>query len=162
MPYFPMFVNLEDKKVVVVGGGKIALRKVEKLLEFNARIHLIAPKVCEEICKLANEGKLKIYKRPFSPRDLKDAFMVVSATNSSKVNERIARLAKKKNIPCNVVDNPSLCTFVFPAVITRGDISIGISTSGKAPSLSKTLKHIIENAIPQDIDITLGNIARKR
>ncbi len=162
MPYFPMFVNFEGKKVVVVGGGKVALRKVERLLEFNPDIHLIAPKVCKEIELLAKKGKIKMYKRYFRPSDIKDAFMVICATDNKKVNKKISNLARKKNIPCNVVDDPSLCSFIFPAIITKGDLSIGISTSGKAPSLSKTIKSVIENALPQDIDITLGNIAKKR
>lgn len=152
MPYFPVFMNIENKRVVVIGGGGVALRKVEKLLPFKPTITVIAPKVVKELVSMEREGRIKIVRRRFNSKDIEDSFLVIGATNNRKVNRRIYKIASRKGILCNIVDDPELCSFIFPALITKRDLCIGITTSGKAPSVSKLLKEWISEFLPENID----------
>ena len=152
MPYFPLFVDLTDKCILVVGGGKVATHKVKKLLQFGAKITVVAPKVSNELKKLQKEGKIKLKRRRFLTGDLKNKDLVVVATDDIKLQERIYKLCTKKGILCNTVDVPEYCSFIFGSTIVRGDLVVAITTSGKAPALSKELRKYLERVIPEDID----------
>ncbi|MCS6958046.1 MAG: bifunctional precorrin-2 dehydrogenase/sirohydrochlorin ferrochelatase [Aquificaceae bacterium] len=156
MPYFPLFVELKDRRVVVVGGGSVASRKVEKLLPFGPLIKVVAPKVTDYIQRLAEEGRLELIKRKFRMGDLKDAHMVIVAVDNIRLQERIYKHCIKRGIHCNAVDSPKLCTFLFPSLIVKGELVIGISTSGKAPALSAGLRQYIESRLPEDIQELLS------
>lgn len=162
MPFFPMFVNLEGKKVVVVGGGTIASRKVEKLLPFGADIKVIAPTITPYIQALAEEGRVELFKRKVKLTDLKDAFMVIVAVDDLKLQEKIYQYCIRRGIHCNAVDSPDFCTFLFPALIVRGDLVVGISTSGKAPALSAGVREFIESRIPETIEELLSELEKLR
>lgn len=163
MPYFPLFMNLKGKRVVVVGGGKVAGRKVEKLLPFEPRIRVIAPKITHYIQNLAKEGKIELLKRRVRLKDLRDAFMVIVAVDDLRLQKKIYGFCVKMGIHCNSVDSPDFCTFLFPALVVRGELIIGISTSGKAPVLSAGIREFIENRLPEGVEellLELENLRR--
>lgn len=152
MAYFPMFVDLKGKKIIVIGGGKVAYRKVTKLLPFEAEITVIAPDICFEIQELLNDNSNLILKnRNFETEDIKNAFLVISATNNNSTNQQVAQICKSQNIPINSVDDIENCTFLFPALIKKESLVIGCSTSGKVPDIAAFIKNAIEQDLPQNI-----------
>jgi siroheme synthase-like protein len=150
MYYYPVNLNLKDKLCLVVGGGKVAERKIKTLLQFGALVKVVALKAVAEIKALSRAGKLVLKEGAFSPSDLEGIFIVIAATNDSKTNQEIASEAKRKHILVNVVDNPQLSDFIFPSVLQRGDLLISICSGGKAPALSKRLRLELEKVLPQD------------
>lgn len=152
MAYFPMFVDLKGKKIIVIGGGKVAYRKVTKLLPFEAEITIIAPDICFEIQNLSDDNSNLILKnRNFETEDIKNAFLVISATNNSSTNQQVAQICKSQNIPINSVDDIENCTFLFPALVKKESLVIGCSTSGKAPDIAAFVKNTIEQNLPENI-----------
>ena len=169
MAYFPIFIEIEKKKCLVVGGGKVALRKVETLLRYDAQVHVVSREICAEIRALlppeniyeeellpspgdTNAGELLPECSCGSEWPLPDYFtgaaLVVAATGSREVNHRVAQFCRERRIPVNVADAPEECTFFFPAVVKKGDISIGVNTGGKSPAVSSQVRRDIEKAIP--------------
>lgn len=153
MAYFPFYIDIEKKDILVVGGGAVALRKVEKLLPFNPVITVVSPEICNEIVKLG----VKTVKRVFADSDLDGMFCVISATNNSRVNEHIYRLCSEKNIPVNTVDDKERCTFIFPALVKENGITAGITTSGKSPVYAKYVKEqliqLLENINADTVEV---------
>ena len=153
MAYFPFYIDIEKKDILVVGGGAVALRKVEKLLPFNPVITVVSPEICNEIVKLG----VKTVKRVFADSDLDGMFCVISATNNSQVNEHIYRLCSEKNIPVNTVDDKERCTFIFPALVKENGITAGITTSGKSPVYAKYVKEqliqLLENINADTVEV---------
>lgn len=136
MAYFPFYIDIENKNILVVGGGTVALRKIEKLLPFKPQIIVVSPKITEEILGLG----VKIIKREFEDNDLDNVFCVISATDNEQVNSHIFELCKKKNILVNTVDDKEKCGFIFPALAHKNSVTAGITTSGKSPIFAKYLK----------------------
>lgn len=153
MAYFPFYIDIEKKDILVVGGGAVALRKVEKLLPFNPVITVVSPEICNEIVKFG----VKTVKRVFADSDLDGMFCVISATNNSQVNEHIYRLCSAKNISVNTVDDKERCTFIFPALVKENGITAGITTSGKSPVYAKYVKeqliHLLENINADTVEV---------
>lgn len=153
MAYFPFYIDIEKKDILVVGGGAVALRKVEKLLPFNPVITVVSPEICNEIVMLG----VKTVKRVFADSDLDGMFCVISATNNSQVNEHIYRLCSEKNIPVNTVDDKEKCTFIFPALVKENGITAGITTSGKSPVYAKYVKEqliqLLENINADTVEV---------
>ena len=153
MAYFPFYIDIEKKHILVVGGGTVALRKVEKLLPFNPDITVVSPKICNEIVNLG----VKTVKREFADSDLDGMLCVISATNHSRVNEHIYRLCSEKNIPVNTVDDKEKCTFIFPALVKENGVTAGITTSGKSPVYAKYIKEqviqLLENINTNTVDV---------
>ena len=143
MAYFPFYIDIENKKILVVGGGTVALRKIEKLMPFSPDITVVAPKICEEIKAL----NVKIIDRRFCDSDLDGAFCVVSATDDETLNGRIFQLCNEKNILVNTVDDKEKCGFIFPAIASKNGITAGITTSGKSPIYAKYLKEQFINLL---------------
>jgi len=162
MPFFPAFIDLSDKKVLVVGGGKVATRKVKNLLNFTQNITIVAPKISEELQKVAKEKGLKIKRRRFLTSDLKGKDLVIVAVDDVKLQRRIFKFCERRKILCNAVDSPEYCNFIFPSLIVKGELVIGISTSGKVPALSRRIRELIETHLPEDIDRILEDIAIER
>lgn len=149
MGYFPFYIDIENKNCVVVGGGTVALRKIGKLLPFNPVITVIAPKICDVILNLS---EVKICKRKFEDNDIDNAFMVISATDDEKLNAHIFRLCNERNILVNTVDDKQKCGFIFPALVKKKNITVGISTSGKSPLYARYIRENIENLLDDDCD----------
>lgn len=160
MEFLPLFHNLQDRRCVIVGGGAIALRKIRPLLEAGANIDLIAPDISSAIQQLAatpytdeernqiEKYPLTLHQRVFNNDDLSGAVLVIAATNIRLLNQQISSQAQKLNIPVNVVDQPEFCTVIFPAIVDRSPIEIAISSSGKAPVLTRMLRTHLESTIP--------------
>ncbi len=160
MSYFPLFIDLKDKNVLVVGGGNVAFRKIVKLIPFEAKITIVAPKICTDLAMLLEQNKNLTYKQKLVDiDDIKNACIAITATDDSAVNEFVAQNCKNNNIFVNSVDDVDNCSFLFPALIKRDSFVLGCTTSGKAPYLSACLKNMIENDIPENIDEIIENIA---
>jgi precorrin-2 dehydrogenase/sirohydrochlorin ferrochelatase len=140
MRYYPIFVDLNGKKAVMVGGGHIAERKVGTLLECGANVTVIAPSATDGLRALASEGRIAWIARRYDEGDLAGAFCTYAATNDTAVNTAIFAEAERNSQLCNVVDVPPLCNFIVPSIVRRGDLSIAISTSGNSPALAKKLR----------------------
>ncbi|MBQ9674211.1 MAG: bifunctional precorrin-2 dehydrogenase/sirohydrochlorin ferrochelatase [Ruminococcus sp.] len=150
MGYFPFYIDIKDKICLVVGGGTVALRKVEKLLLFNPKITVVSPEIHREITNLPN---VTVIKRKFKDSDINNAFMVITATDDNALNSHIFELCTAKNILVNTVDDRDKCGFIFPALIKNDSVTIGISTSGKCPIYSRYLREKIEKSYDKDFKI---------
>jgi len=155
MDYLPLFHKVTQKSCLVVGGGPIATRKVRLLLEANASVSVIATQLHQELDKLANEGIITHINRDLMAGDTQGFFLVVSASDNDEINIQVSKEAQQNNIPVNVVDQPKLCSFIFPAIIDRSPITIGISSGGVAPVLIRLLRAKLETLLPH----RLGNLA---
>lgn len=144
MKYFPVNLNIAGRKVVVIGGGRIASRKVRSLLKCGARVTVVSPAFCRA---LAGMKAIRRLKRRYRKGDLKGAFIAVCATDDDAVNRRVYEHAADAGIPVNVVDQPHLCTFTVPAVLSRKDLVITVSTGGGSPALSRRIRKRIESDI---------------
>lgn len=161
MGYFPFYMDIENKKCVVVGGGKVALRKIEKLIPFKPEIKVVAPEICEEIHNLSG---IELQAREFSESDINGAFMVISATDDNTLNQHIFEICREKGILINTVDDREKCGFLFPALVKSKNVTIGISTEGKSPIYARFLRQKAENMLDDDCDRTIDilNACRKR
>ena len=153
--FYPINLKVMDRKVLIVGGGEVALRKVENRLSYGARIQLVSPRVKPQIEKMARERKISLFQEKYSRAFLEDCCLVIGATDDRQVNERIAADAQKAGIPVNIVDSPSLCTFLVPAVLRRGSLTVSVSTGGKSPSLSGKIKRQLESSIGEEFSMFL-------
>lgn len=142
--FFPMLVRLSGRKCLVVGAGKIAADKVAGLLIHAARVEVVSPRAVRRIDELERKGKIVWHHRKFSPRDLNGAFLVIAATNSSRINQAVFRACQARDILCNAVDDPLHCDFFYPAVVRRGPLQIAISTNGQSPALAARLRRELE------------------
>lgn len=148
MDYFPVFLKLKDQACLVVGAGEIAARKIELLVRAGATVTVIAGEIGVTVLNLQKTHNLTLLHKPFAPADLSGFRLVVSATDNAKINRLVANTATEQNIPVNVVDNPELCSFIFPAIIDRSPIIAAVSSGGAAPVLARLLRAKIESAIP--------------
>ncbi|HOQ08810.1 MAG TPA: bifunctional precorrin-2 dehydrogenase/sirohydrochlorin ferrochelatase [Syntrophomonadaceae bacterium] len=144
---FPIFVSLENKRCLVVGGGKVAERKVENLLEYPVQIDLVSPQATPKLQNWAAEGKVNWIARNFQLTDIQDAFLVFAATDDLQINREIARLCQKEGILVNAVDDPAYCDFFVPSIIRRNSLVLAISTEGKSPAYAKRLRRQMEEII---------------
>ena len=141
MRYYPAFLNLKNKKAVVVGGGKVAERKVRLLVKAGANVKVISPDITKPLEKLRDKGNIKHANRNYVKRDLKNAYIVIAATSSAEINTKIAE--DSENL-VNVVDTPSEGNYIVPSVVTRGPLTIAISTEGTSPAVSKAIRKEVE------------------
>lgn len=148
MDYFPVFVKLKDQDCLVVGAGEIAARKIELLARSGAKITVIAKEISPSVLNIQATYNLNILQKPFSTGYLRGFRLVVSATDDAETNRLVAKTADEQNIPVNVVDNPELCSFIFPAIIDRSPIIAAVSSGGAAPVLARLLRAKIESVIP--------------
>ena len=149
MNTFPLFFKLEDRKVLIVGGGDVALRKADLLSRAGARITILAPHISDEIQALLSDDKHELLHENYNKAYMSDARVIIAATDDETLNHQIHADATELNIPVNVVDTPHLCDFIFPAIVDRNPIVIGISSNGKAPVLARLLRARLETLIPQ-------------
>lgn len=154
MPYFPMFIDLKNKPVLIVGGGTVALRKLQKLTPYGVIPTVIAPHILPELASLPG---VQFHKRAFSLSDLRPRpSLVIAATDNKKTNRNISVLCRKRHIPVNVADDPALCSFLFPALIQQGSFSAGISTGGASPVAAAYFKEMLRDLLPEKLDSILS------
>ena len=159
MSYFPFFADIENADVLVVGGGRVALRKVERLLPYGPRITVAACSFCPELLGM---DEIVRVKAAFAQEMVEGRDAVIAATDDAQVNERIYALCKLRRIPVNVVDDKEKCSFLFPSLVKRGALSIGISTGGASPSAAVYLKERIEEILPERIGEILAFLEMAR
>ncbi|MDR0562133.1 MAG: bifunctional precorrin-2 dehydrogenase/sirohydrochlorin ferrochelatase [Spirochaetaceae bacterium] len=161
MAYFPLFIDLTGRRCVVVGGGPVAARKVKTLLDFGADITVLDPSPSDEVRALSPPAILA--ERTYSgPEDLTGAVLVIGAVNKPKISRRLSEDAKSLGIPVNLADAPELCTFFFPAVVRRGELVAGISTSGGCPRLAARLRKRLETLWSPDLGEALETLKAER
>ncbi|KAA8501833.1 bifunctional precorrin-2 dehydrogenase/sirohydrochlorin ferrochelatase [Mediterraneibacter catenae] len=143
-PYFPMFIDLTDKKILVAGGGTIALRRIRTLLKFRADIRVIAPELCEELAQLEEGGKIAAERREYCTPDIDGVQIVLAATDDHEVNRRIWEECRAAGVTVNVADDRSLCDFYFPSIVMTEDTVIGINCGGEDHAKVKETRIKIE------------------
>ncbi len=144
---FPMFVDIGGRKVLVVGGGTIASRRIGTLLQFDPAITVVALEGTEQITKWEEQGKIRLLRRAFQTEDLAGAEMVFAATNDRSLNEKIYRECRQQNIPVNISSDKELCDFHFPGVVIQEEITVGINASGKNHRKAKQARMAIEQCL---------------
>ena len=143
MKFYPINLNVENKKCVVIGGGKIALEKISGLIEANAKVEVIAPKVCAEVEKLFQSGKINLIREKYSSEKISDGVILIAATNNFELNQKILSDGREKNFLVNIVDSFD-GDFTVPSRIRRGDFLLAISTGGKSPGFSRFVRQMLE------------------
>jgi precorrin-2 dehydrogenase/sirohydrochlorin ferrochelatase len=138
--YYPVYLDLNGRLVVIVGGGKVAQRKAKTLAGYGADVVLIAPQVTEELLQLEADGLATVEQRGYVRGDLDGAFLAVCATDSEEINRAVYAEAEERGCLVNVVDVPDLCSFIVPSIVRRGSLQIAISTGGAAPTVAKRLR----------------------
>jgi precorrin-2 dehydrogenase/sirohydrochlorin ferrochelatase len=161
--YYPVFLYLKGKRCIVVGGGSVAERKVEMLIEHQASVTVISPTLRRRLQYLADQGAIQTINRNYQTGDLKEAFLVIAATDDPSANAAVARQGRKQGALVNAVDDPKHSDFIVPSMVRRGDITIAISTSGKSPALARKLRTLLEAALPTEYAslVTLVSEARQ-
>ncbi len=148
MNYLPIFYELKDKACTVIGAGGIAARKADLLTMAGAKVTVISPLLGAEMTRFNESGKIEWLERPFQGGDLAKSFLVIAATSDKSVNEQVATEAEALKIPCNVVDNPDLCSFIMPSIINRDPVQIAVSTGGASPVLARLIRTNLESCTP--------------
>ncbi|MBQ4859024.1 siroheme synthase CysG [Pseudoalteromonas sp. MMG007] len=151
MQYLPIFTKLDNKPVLVVGGGEVALRKCRAFLKARANVTLVAPWFCDELKEHAHNNEVTLIDAYFDESHLDGKMLVIAATDLDEVNNNVFELANARNVFVNVVDDQPKCTFIFPSIVDRDPITIAISSAGTAPVLARRLREKLETLIPQHI-----------
>jgi uroporphyrin-III C-methyltransferase/precorrin-2 dehydrogenase/sirohydrochlorin ferrochelatase len=142
MDYLPIFLKVEGRPCLVVGGGKVAARKVSLLMRAGAAITTVSPVLGDELRVLLEQGVITHVARDFQDKDLDDCVLVIAATDDEAVNRNVSELAHSRRIPVNVVDSPDLCSFIMPSIIDRSPVQIAVSTGGASPGCGHGLRAI--------------------
>ena len=162
MSLFPIFVKLEGRLVVVVGGGTVAQGKIIGLLEAGACVRVVAPTTTQQIAEWGRSGKIAWLAKEFTASDLDGAFLVIAATSAAGVNEAVYREAESRELLCNAVDDIEHCRFYYGAVVQRGDLQIAISTNGKSPALAQRLREELEAQFGPEYESWLQSLGAQR
>ncbi len=148
MDFFPIFMDLEGRDCLVVGGGRVAARKVTLLVRAGARVEVVSPTLCELLQKHLDDAEITHSQREFDDNDIAGKVLVIAGTDQQAVNQRVSELAKQQNIPVNVVDQPELCSFIMPSIIDRSPVQVAVSTGGHSPVLARLLRARLESYVP--------------
>ena len=159
MGYFPFFMDLEGWEGLVAGGGTVALRKIEKLLPYGPRLTVAAPELLPEI---ENTPGLTLVRRVFTPSMLEGKRFVIAATDDPEANREIAVLCRERGVLVNAVDDKEQCTFLFPALLKRGELTLGVSTAGASPSAAAWVRRRAAEAVPENFGELLDGLAALR
>jgi siroheme synthase-like protein len=149
-PYYPVCLDLRGRPCVVIGGGPVAARKVEGLLECGARVTVVAPALCPRLRELLAAGRIAVRERPYAEGDLAGATLAIAATDDRAVNARIAAEARARGVWLNAADDPERCDFILPSVLRRGNLQIAVSTGGMSPALARRVREELERLLPAE------------
>jgi precorrin-2 dehydrogenase/sirohydrochlorin ferrochelatase len=144
MRYYPINLDIKNRRCLVVGGGAVGTRKVNTLLDCGARVTVVSPDPTPRLKELAAQGAIHLKQRPYRSDDVDQMFLVIGATDDERLNRQISNDAEQQNTLCNIADRPEVCNFILPAIVRRGDLVITISTSGNSPALAKRLRLDLE------------------
>lgn len=150
--YYPIFIDIEGAEVLVVGGGTVALRKIETLLDHGARVNIITKKLHPDLEALLSKGGIRLLGSTFDPAHLDGMRLVIAATDDKETNRRVSAAARERELPVNAVDQPSDCTFIVPAVVHRGALTIAVSTSGNSPALASKIRRRLEGEFGREYE----------
>lgn len=148
MDHLPIFINVRQNPCLVIGGGDIALRKINILIKAQAKVDCLSPLFCEGITNLSQNGDVNLIQKRFESDDIKDYAIIIASTDDSSVNALISKSAKKARIPVNVVDSPELSSFIMPSIVDRSPLIIAVSSAGRAPVLARIIRAKLETVIP--------------
>jgi precorrin-2 dehydrogenase / sirohydrochlorin ferrochelatase len=146
MRYYPVNLNIAGRRCLVIGGGQVAERKTKGLLACDAMVTIISPDLSDGLAILKAGGRITWLDRPYRPGDLASAFMVIAATDDEQTQQAVQAEADCENILLNVVDVPDRCSFIVPSILSRGDLTISVSTGGKSPALAKQVREELEGS----------------
>ena len=149
-PYYPVSLNIRGKKCVVIGGGKVALRKVKALLENGAEVQVISLSLCPELSELGRTKAIKVLLKEYEPTDIRDVFLVIAATDKNSTNQKVATEARRQKILVNVVDTPEQSDFIVPSGLRRGNLTIAVSTNGVSPALARKVRTRLEQSFGEE------------
>ena len=155
MSLFPIFVKLEGRLIVLIGGGAVAEQKIPGVLTAGARVRLVSPRVTPQIAEWVRFGKIDWLPKKFAAGDLDGAFLAIAATSDSRLNSEVFQAAEQRGILCNAVDDTAHCHFYYGAVVQRGDLQIAISTNGKSPALAQRLRKEMEEQFGPEYEVWL-------
>ena len=159
---YPVCLDISGKLCVIIGGGRVAERKVKGLLDSGAYIRVISPEVTDELARLAEEGRIDWRKKSYKSDDLHKGWLVFAATNHREIQELICRQAEEKGQLINVVDDTGCCNFQVPATVRRGDLILAVSTNGKSPAVSAMIRKQLEGLFGQEYEVLLNLMAMIR
>jgi len=162
MRYYPIYLDLKGRNVLVVGGGAIAEGKALQLVAAGARVTVVSPALTEALRASVERGEIRLRNGSFVEEDLDGVVLVISATDDRKVNEEVARVAASRGLLYNVVDQPALCNFITPALVTRGELQISVSTGGGSPTLTQRVKREVAALIGEEYGVLLEIAAEMR
>lgn len=162
MRYYPLCMDICGKRCVVIGGGNVAERKVERLLACGARVEVVGKALTPVLAAWKREGRIAHREADYEESCLSGAFLVIGATDNGVVNARIAEDARSRGVPVNIVDDPVRCDFILPSVVERGDLLITVSTGGKSPALSKKLREDLEGTYGPEYAVLLEILGELR
>lgn len=148
--YYPIMLDIRNKKCKVIGGGRVAERKVASLIAYGAAVEVISPLVSDKLLEYYGQGKINLKQRQYIYGDLENSYLVYAATDDENVNKACLKECREREIFLNVVDSRDMCDFIVPANINRGHLNITISTNGKSPMLSKKIKEELEKLFPEE------------
>lgn len=159
--YFPLFVNLTEKKVLVVGAGTIAARRIQTLVGFTKQITVIAPEACGAVKELAQQGSVRLLLHPYIEGEIPpDTYMVLAATDSQKVNETVCQECREKGILVNVCSDKSLCDFYFPGIIQQEDLVVGVTAGGADHGLARKVTEKIRKMCREELQAENENVEK--
>ena len=164
MRYYPLFLDIIGRRCVIIGGGQVAERKIDRLLECGAAVEIVSRELTPALAALKAAGKVRHHGTDYEEALIRGAFLVIGATDNGAINGRIAADARRMGIPVNIVDDPGLCNFILPSLLARGDLSIAVSTGGRSPALAKKVRQELEKTYGPEYEALteiLGKLRRK-
>lgn len=168
MRYYPIYLDIRGRKCVIVGGGEVAARKAGRLIDCGADVFVISPRLSPELAELEKKDLICHIAAEYTGHFINDAALVIGATDDEETNARISDDAGAKGIPVNIVDDPKRCSFILPALVKRGSLTIAIGTGGKSPALARHLRQELENKYGREYETFLdilgdlrGKMAKK-
>jgi len=162
--FYPILVDLQGKKALVVGGGKVAQRKIETLLEHGATVQVVAKELTASLEELRGARRIEFLGEEFSETFVDGVFVVFAATDDAALNRRVSRTAQQRSLLVNAVDQPADCNFIVPSVLSRGDLVIAVSTSGKSPAFARKVRVELEQSFGEEYGLFLnlmGNLRKE-
>ena len=162
--FYPILVDLQGKKALVVGGGKVAQRKIDTLLEHGATVQVVAKELTASLEELRRAGRIEFLGEEFSETFVDGVFVVFAATDDAALNRRVSRTAQQRSLLVNAVDQPADCNFIVPSVLSRGDLVIAVSTSGKSPAFARKVRVELEQSFGEEYGLFLnlmGNLRKE-
>jgi precorrin-2 dehydrogenase / sirohydrochlorin ferrochelatase len=162
LKYYPIFLDVRDKKCAIIGGGEVAARKAERLLDCGAKVLVISPKLLPALVTLKEKGVIHHIVAEYTGDLIDGAALVIGATDDEKTNAQISLDARNKGIPVNIVDDPQKCDFILPSIVQSGDLAITIGTGGKSPALARYLREKLEAQYGKEYEILLNILSALR